>query len=244
MNDNQNIGSLKFLLPFRSIVFLLIFIVGAAVTGKQVKEIGSCWSIAASAVNIVTILLIVLLTKKAGTNFKELMSLEKGKNTVKKTVLISLGLAMIGMSGMYLAGFVCYGSFMPEVSLDIAAPIAVPLAVMNLIILPLTVPFAEDGLYLGCGVGCIKNKYASIIVPAFFYALQHCFIPTVFDARYMIYRFISFLPLTVIFCIYFRRKKDPLPILISHALLDMSTAMLILITSAVPGLYDSWREMI
>ena len=38
MNDNQNTVRLKFLLPFRSIVFLLIFIVGAAVTGKQVKE--------------------------------------------------------------------------------------------------------------------------------------------------------------------------------------------------------------
>lgn len=244
MNDNGKAGRLKYLLPFRSIVFVLVFVVGAAVTGKEMRAIAPCWSIAVSLVNIVTILLIVFAAKKAGRGYKELMHIEKCERSVKKTILITLGFTMIGMSGMYLAGFICYGSFMPEVSLEISAPIAVPLAAVNLILLPATISFAEDGLYLGCGAGVIKGKYSGVTVPAFFYALQHCFIPTMFDAKYMAYRFISFLPLTVIFCIYFRKKKDPVPIMISHALLDLGTAVTILLTSAVPGLYDNWKSMI
>ena len=244
MNDNEKLGRLKSLLPFRSIVFVLIFLLGSVITGKKMREIAPCWSIAISLVNIVTILLIVFAAKKAGTNYKELMHLEKRERSIKKTILISLGFAIIGMWGMYLAGFVCYGSFMPEVSLEISAPIAVPLAAVNLLILPATISFAEDGLYLGCGAGVIKNKYIGVVVPAFFYALQHCFIPMMPDAKYMVYRFVSFLPLTVILCIFFRKKKDPVPIIISHALLDLSTAVTILLTSAVPGLYDNWKSMI
>ncbi|MBR6336453.1 MAG: hypothetical protein IKR76_01865 [Ruminococcus sp.] len=244
MAENEKTGYMKYLLPIRSVAFLLIFVIGAAVTGRELKEIGVWWSIAASVVNIATILLIYCLLKKAGVGYFEFMGLKKGGRSVKKTVLLTLLFAAVGMSGMYGAGLICYGSVMPGASLDIVAPIAVPLAVMNMILLPLTVSFAEDWLYLGCGVLQIKNRYAAIIFPAFFYALQHCFIPTLFDAKYMVYRLLSFLPLTVIFCIYLSKKRDPLPIIISHALLDLSTAMMILMTSAVPGLYDEWRAMI
>ena len=109
---------------------------------------------------------------------------------------------------------------------------------LNIIILPVSTALAEDGLYLGGGVSRIENKYLSVIVPAFFYALQHCFIPVIFDARYMLYRFISFLPLTVIFCIFYQKKKDPLPVMIAHAILDLATVMSILSTSVIPGVYD------
>ena len=89
-----------------------------------------------------------------------------------------------------------------------------------------------------------KNKYAAIIVPAFFYTLQHCFIPTMFDAKYMLYRFLSFLPLTVIFCWYYRKKQNPLPMMIAHAVLDYATAMTILITSSSGELYDKMLSMV
>lgn len=36
------------------------------------------------------------------------------------------------------------------------------LATINIIVLPISTAFAEDGLYLGCGVHQIKNKYTAI----------------------------------------------------------------------------------
>ena len=148
------------------------------------------------------------------------------------------------MSGMYLSGLICYGSVMPRVTLKVVAPMPLVLAIINLIALPATIAFAEDGLYLGVGVNSIKNKYAAIIIPALFYTLQHCFIPTIFDAQYMLYRFLSFLPLTVPFCWYYRKKKNPLPLMIGHAILDFATGMLILMTSASSELYEKWGNML
>lgn len=233
------------LLPFRCILFVLVFVIGAALTGKNVKDINNWWSLVATAVNIVTILIVVLAAKRSGKGFKQFMGLTKGKNTPKKLILLVLGFTAVGYGGLNLAGLVCYGSIMPKVTVEhVVAPMPFVLALVNLVLLPATISFAEDGLYLGCGVNSFKNKYAAIIIPAFFYALQHCFIPTMFDAKYMLYRFISFLPLTVIFCWYYHKKKNPLPIMIAHAVLDYATAMTILITSSSGELYDKMLSMV
>lgn len=47
---------------------------------------------------------------------------------------------------------------------------------------------------------------APIIISALFFALQHSFIPTLFDMKYIVYRFISFLPLTMVLCWYYYKK--------------------------------------
>ncbi len=140
------------------------------------------------------------------------------------------------MGGLYLAGYICYG-VTPYAAPMMIAPIPLVLAIINIFILPVTTAFAEDGLYLGCGVNQIKNKYLAIIVPALFFAIQHSFIPTLFDARYIVYRFITFLPLTLILCWYYHKKRNPIPIMIGHAIIDFATVMQILATSSIPGLY-------
>ena len=243
-NETAKGSKAALLLPFRCIVFVLVFVIGAALTGKNVKDINNWWSLVATAVNIVTILLVVLVAKKSGKTYREQLNLKKGMNTPKKTIILVTLFCAVGMSGMYAAGLICYGSVMPKASLDVVAPIPLALAIINLIALPATVSFAEDGLYLGLGVNSFKNKYAAIYIPAFFYALQHCFIPTMFDAKYMLYRFLSFLPLTVIFCRNYQKNKNPLPIMIAHAILDFATGMMILLTSASSELYEKWGSMI
>lgn len=232
-----------YLLPARSILFFLIFIVCAQITKQEVGAISSYWSIIASIVNIITIAVLVLLAKLEKSSYPELINYHRGQSRFWKTLLLSLSVVIIGMAGMYLAGFLCYGALMPAVSLKMIAPIPKGLAVINLLVLPVSTTLAEDGLYLGGGVGHIRNKYLAVIVPACFYALQHCFIPTLFDIRYMAYRFFSFLPLTVIFCLYYRKKREPLPIMIGHTILDLATAGSILATSMIPGVYEQMESM-
>lgn len=123
------------------------------------------------------------------------------------------------------------------------APLAPCLAIANIFILPVTIALAEDGLYLGIGVNYIKNKYAAILLPAFFFALQHSFIPVIFDIRYIIYRFISFLTLTITLCWYYYKKRNPLPIMVGHAIIDVATVAQIDMTSLIPGLYDMMCSM-
>lgn len=234
--------SLPYILPVRCVIFLLIFIIGASVTGKKVDEISNWWSIIASIVNLVTILVLLAIGKKQNSNYWELINYQKGKTTGRQIAVISIVTVIVGMAGMYLAGFICYG-VIPYAAPMMIAPIPLWLAIINAFILPISTALAEEGLYLGCGVNRIKNKYAAIIVPALFFALQHSFIPTLFDVKYIIYRFLSFLPLTIILCWYYYQKRNPLPIMVGHTIIDMATVAQILATSSIPRLYEKMCGM-
>ena len=235
-------NKLPWLLPLRSVVFLLVFITGTAIAGRNLSDISFWWTIVATLVNIVTIILLVFAAKKNGMTYKELINYKKGNTRVRQVVIISLVILFAGVGGMYLAGFICYG-VIPYMSPMMIAPVPAVLAVINFFLLPVTTALAEDGLYLGCGVNNIKSKFAAIAVPAFFFALQHCFIPTLWDVKYILYRFLSFLPLTLILCWYYQKKRNPLPIMIGHALIDMMTVSWVLATSVVPGFYDKLLSM-
>lgn len=226
-----------YLLPMRCVIFLLTFVIGAAVVGKELDEISNWWSIVASIINVFTIAVLFFTAKKQNSSYWELINYEKGKTKLKQIIGMSVLIVVIGMVGMYLAGFVCYG-VIPYAAPMMIAPIPLWLAIINVIILPISTAFAEEGLYLGCGVNTIKNKYMAIIVPALFFSLQHSFIPTLFDLRYIVYRFISFLPLTIILCWKYHKNRNPLPIMIGHAIIDMATVFQILATSMIPGFYD------
>lgn len=229
---------LPLLLPIRSIVFVLVFVIGALAAHKHVDEISNWWSIIAVVVNILNILLLVYAARRNGKTYWELINYQKGKTRLGQVLLVSLMILTIGTAGMYLAGYLCYG-ILPYAAPMMIAPIPKVLAIINLVLLPVTTAFAENGLYLGCGVNQIRNKAAAILVPAFFFALQHCFIPTLFDAPYILYRFLSFLPLTIILCWYYYRKRNPLPIMIGHALIDVATAAQILASSTIPGFFET-----
>ena len=234
MNANK---SMVYVLPIRCVIFVLVFVIGAIVTKQKVEDISNWWSIVASIVNIVVILVIYFFTKKNKSSFWELINYQKGKTKAKQIIGISVLVLVIGMTGMYLAGYFCYG-IIPYAAPMMIAPIPVWLAVMNVAILPITTAFAEDGLYLGCGVNQIQNKILAITMPAFFFALQHSFIPTLFDLKYIIYRFLSFLPLTLILCWHYYKKRNPLPIMVGHTIIDIATVLQILATSAIPGFYE------
>ena len=224
------------LMPLRSIIFILVFLTVSKVTGKDLEDISNIWSVVASIINILFILALIMITKKQG-GYLKLINYEKGKTRPKQVFAMIGIILLVGMAGMYLAGWICYG-VIPYAAPMMIAPIPVVPAVINLIVLPVSTALAEDSLYLGCGVRQFENKFAAIIVPAFFFAVQHSFIPTLIDVRYIIYRFISFLPLTVILCMHYHKHKNPLPIMIGHAVIDVATAGQILATSVIPGFYE------
>lgn len=105
------------------------------------------------------------------------------------------------------------------------------LAILNILILPLTTTIAEDGIYLGYGVNSFASKWAAILIPAFFYALQHSFIPTIFDKKFMTYRFLSFLPLTIWICFQYYQKGSISYIMAGHWVLNIATTIQIAINS-------------
>lgn len=228
-------NKLVWLLPIRSIAFLLLFVVLKMIMKQDFNDISNWWSLLASGVNLVFLLGMVVYMRKH--NIK-LSSLIKNQHKTSKTTILGVTMMMLllGIGGMYLAGFVFYGEF-PYLAPMMIAPIPVGIAIINVFILPITTACAEEGLYLGCGVSQIQNKYCAILIPAFFFALQHCFIPFLPSVDFMLYRFFSFLPLTLIICWYYHKKRKVLPILIGHTVIDVATVFQILMTSLYPEMY-------
>ena len=235
MKEKEN--NLQILLPVRIAMFAVIFSGASIFMNKSLAELSSWWSIIASAVNIVTIFLIVLVAKNSGLTYWKVINYEKGKTNASQIIVMTLIILGVGIAGMYLAGLICYQKI-PYAPSVMIAPVPVIFAVVNLLVLPVTTAFAEDGLYLGCGVNQIQNKAVAIIVPGILFALQHSFIPLLIDPLFMLYRFLSFLPLTILLCWNYHKNRNPLPIMIGHAVIDLMTAAQILATSMIPGFYE------
>ena len=153
-------------------------------------------------------------------------------------IAVVVGLTFfVGMGGMYLAGFVCYGEF-PYLDAIMIQPLPIAAAIICALLLPLSTTLAEDGIYLGAINSANGNKGVTVM-SVFFYAAQHSFIPFLPDTRYALYRFMSFLPLTILFCLWYKKSKNPLPFMMAHFIINLSTVAMLIIVSISPDILSA-----
>lgn len=67
--------------------------------------------------------------------------------------------------------------------------------------------------------------------------MMHSFTPTVFDMKFIIYRFLSFLPLTIWICFQYYKDRPISYIMTGHWILNIATTIQIVITSFHPETY-------
>ena len=233
-----------FILPlFRSFLFIIVGVVFAIVTNQSLEQGSQWWSIICTVCNIITIVVLMVVCKSEGTTYKKLIGYQRGKGNLKYILLIVVLMLILGMGGMYGFGFVIYG----YVPVTMVQPIPVWVASINVILLPLTVVFAELPLYFGYALNGIEkvtgNKILSIVYPMFFYALQHSFIPLLYDWKHILFRFLSFLPLMFLLGIIYYKKRKLQPLMIGHGILDLATSVQILMTSISPGLFEMMKAI-
>lgn len=233
-----------FILPFfRSILFIIVGALFAGLTNQTLEQSSRWWSIICTICNVITVVLLMAVCKSEGTSYKKLIGYQKGQGNAKYTLLIVVLMLLLGMGGMYGFGFMIYG----YVPVTMVQPIHVWIAAINLIFLPLTVVFAELPLYFGYALNGIErvtgNKTLSIVYPMFFYALQHSFIPLLYEWKHILFRFLSFLPLMLVLGLIYYKNRKLQPLMIGHAVLDLATGAQILMTSISPALFEMMKAM-
>ena len=228
---------------YRSVLFIIIGLLFAVATNQSLEQASRWWSVICVICNAITIISLVIIFKKEGIKYKEVINYENSKNSVKGTMLIIVAMLLLGIGGMYGFGFLIYG----HVPVTMIQPIPSGLAIINVLLLPVTVVFAELPLYLGYSLNKIEvvtnNKILAIGYTMFFYALQHSFIPLLFDLRHMVFRFFSFLPVMIVMGVVYTRNKNLTRFMIGHAILDFATAIQILVTSLSPALFTIMENM-
>lgn len=96
-------SKLKYLLPIRLIMFILIFVIGSIVVNKNISDISNWWSIVATIVNVVTIITLLLVCKKMNISYSKLINYEKGKTKVKEVIIMTLIVLVFVSIGMNIA---------------------------------------------------------------------------------------------------------------------------------------------
>lgn len=228
-----------FLMPaLRTILFIaagLLLINVPPYRGQNPEEASRWWPILCIVVNIITIILLIVLVKRDGKSFRDLINhIPDKKKTLYESLIVIPIMLLLGVGGLVGISWLIYG-YMP---LATTQPLPVWAAIPVLVLLPLTIMLAEIPLYLGYCAPKLNKKtnsvVFSILYPLFFYALQHSFMPLIFDFKHMLSRFLMFIPLLIFMGIWYYKKRDLLPLIAGHGLLDVFTGIQLLIVSLYP----------
>ncbi len=207
-----------YLLPLRTILFIFIFLIISFFVKKDVKEISKYWTLVVIVCNFITIFALYKFCKKNNITYLKLIDYKKSK--IKNIIIIGLLITLIGIIGSYLSGFIFYKTipYTPDIMIQ---PLPLIIVIIDLILLPITSTFAEEGIYLGVGINKLKLLYPTI----FFYLLQHCFFPMILDIKYIVYRFVAFIPAIIFMCLYYKKKKEITPIMFGHFVINFVTIL-------------------
>ncbi|WP_042461386.1 CPBP family glutamic-type intramembrane protease [Neobacillus dielmonensis] len=231
-------GSIAISLVMRTLLFALS---GASIVGlfvlmgneSPLQAAEKWWPFQAILANILTFLILRGLLSKEGIAYFSLFSYKKGN--IKKNVIEILWLLLVGLAAgaipLYLFSYLLLDSVIPPDTMFQELPVWA--AVIALILFPITNGLVETPTYIGYALPRIKGKtgklWPAILLAGTFLALQHIALPLVFDVPYMLWRFLSFVPLAMVLGFIFTKTNRLLPIAIAHGLMDLQLVVQLLI---------------
>lgn len=240
--ESNNSQSVFYITSLRVILFILaglLLFAWPSFKAKNLSDVSIWWPLYSIVVNIITIGILVYLAKKEGKNYWSLLNLNFDKKQNQKDILIAVPIMLVlGIGGLLSISYLVYG-YMP---LTNTHPLPIWAAITVVILLPVTFVLSEIPFYLGYCAPRLKeigkSELFSIAYPLFFYALQHSFIPLLFDFKHILARFLMFIPLLFMMGIWYNRKKNLIPLMAGHGLLDVFIGIQLLMVSIYPSIYE------
>jgi len=170
--------------------------------------------------------LLWLLTRREGIRLFDLVGFERSRllrDALLGLALIPACLAFI-LAGVYATGWLLYGTLTPPF---LFGRLPLPAALYGVLVFPIIWGLTEQMTYNGYllprfQVLCCSTNLAIVIV-AFEWSLQHAFMPLTFDAKYMVFRFLSSVPNSVFQTFLYLRLRRLIPLVVSHAVLDSAS---------------------
>ena len=192
------------------------------------------WLLTATLTNIVSIISLYFLMKREGSSYRKLFRFSR--ITFRKDLLIFIGLAL-------LMGPV---AFFPNnyLSIWIWGNVEIPFKMMFqpieswllyalLLAFPVTISLAELATYLGYIMPELENqlmsKWIAVLLPVLFLSIQHCTLPFIPDAKFILYRGLVFLPFALMLGVSVKFRPTLFPYFaILHGVMDFGTALMFL----------------
>lgn len=225
--------------PVLAVLFQSIFALIYLVTGSDAawRKGADWWILGLTLVNISSLLLVSVSLKKENLRLRDLWRFDR--NSMRGDVLwLILALILSGPLGVIpnlLAGSLLWGDAQVGAEMSFRA-IPVWGAVLILVVFPITQALAELAVYFGYVMPRLKQRVgsgsAALAISAIVLALQHVFLPLLFDWRFMVWRAVMFMPFAFWIGYLIKRRKTLLPyLMIVHGLIDASLPIMVLIAS-------------
>jgi len=192
------------------------------------------WPFAVTLTNLLCLFLLVRLFNKERKNFWDIFRVQK--EHVKSDLLVLLGVMIILGPVSYfpnvLLGGYLFGD--PQRTLDLLVrPLPLWAAYASLILFPFTQGLAELPTYFAYVMPEFESQgmpgWLAVTVPSLVLGLQHIGVPFLFNAPYLLWRGLMFIPFAFLVGIVLRWRPRLLPYLAAiHVLMDMSFAAMLL----------------
>jgi uncharacterized protein len=211
---------LVFAILAQSLIALIFF--GSTVSPLQAA--GRWWPVYGVLIDLGCFFLVTWRASKEGLRFRDLINFDAqrlGRDIVRGLLYILwvFPMAMVGILGF---GMLIYGTPQPPSAYSSLPGWA---AIYSLLIFPALWALMEQCTYQGFALprleGSLKSSGLAAAIVAFGWGLQHIALPLTFDTRFMLYRFVSFLPLAVVMTLVYLRTRRLIPFIVAHWVVDM-----------------------
>ena len=214
---------------FQCFIFLIFKISGDPDAWHEAE---GWWTFSALFTNILSIIFLVYIFRKEGKRYFEVFRFIR--EGWKKDLVIFLGLFILSgpismLPNAWLARLLWDSTETSTLMLFRPLPLWALILSFGF---PITIAFAELPTYFGTVMPrlqqSLKSSWWAMAIPAIFLALQHVTLPLIFDLRFMVWRFLMFLPFAffVGICLKFRPRLLPY-FMIAHGIMDVGTVAML-----------------
>lgn len=224
------IRSLLFLL-FQALIALTFIIKGSS---EAWTTSAAWWPFAIILTNLVCLVLLIHFFRQEGKRFWDVFRVER--QFIKNDLLFLLGFLVVAGPLCYLPNILgargLFGD--PQVALDmLVRPLPAWASVISVALFPLLQGLVEIPTYMLYALPRLEAQglrpWMAVALASFFLSAQHMFAPFLPDGRFIIYRFVMFLPFAVLIALVMRARPRLMPYMaVIHALMDMSVAIMFL----------------
>jgi len=234
MSQNHISKNLPFILLGSRFFMFLIFQSMIAVLADSWSISEKYWLLTATLTNLVSILILYFVFRSRNDNYLRIFSFSRisFKRDILIFALLMLLAGPLAFLPNYFLSILLWGN--PEIPVDMMfQPIESWLIYILIITFPVTIALAELATYFAYimpGLNKqLKSKWLAVLLPVVFLSIQHCTLPFIPDARFILYRALVFLPFALLIGISIYKRPTLFPYFaVIHGVMDAGTAFMFL----------------
>ena len=226
--------ALLLFLPARSILLVFgqtLFAVGnrAHLPESRWSAAGAWWTVWGSIADLGCLAILAVMTKREGIHLRDLLGPVPRRFLLKGLGYLFL-IAPFSALGTFFAAWIVYGSWQAPMPAGVVIARVLPhWAIFYSLIVWAPMWSATEELtyngYLAPRIASLSgHRWVPFALVGFWWAAQHSFLPLVLDWRFVLWRFLAFVPGVLSLMVLYLRTQKLAPVIVAHWLLDLIAA--------------------